>query len=98
MLLPESFAEAVKRLAKRRSDAEAWETISTILWPLLFATSYRIQRGNRAMAEDAAQESLMRLLRYVRFEQFKDTPEAFCSYALATCRNVNLSYLAFLLR
>src|SRR5437016_6907695 len=92
------LTEVVTRLGSSRSNESAWQLLHAQLWPLLFATSYRILRGNRHLAEDAAQDAFLRLFRYAQFEAFKDNPPAFRSYALAICRNVGLGYLSRLLK
>lgn len=96
--LTDVFAETVRRLDASRSDESAWKLLNACLWPLLLATSFHILRGNRHLAEDATQEALLRLFRYARFEDFRDNPEAFRSYALVICRNVCRRYLSQLFR
>src|SRR5438105_1398660 len=89
---------SIETLAHSRDDERAWGMLFNNLWPLVFATSYRILRGNRDLAEDASQDVFLRILRYARFEDFIDNPEAFKSYVRTICKNVCISYLARLLR
>jgi RNA polymerase sigma factor (sigma-70 family) len=93
----DEFRDVVKKLAKSRSDNTAWKILSQLLGPALLSTAYRILRGNLPLAEDATQESFIRLLLYARFEDFKDNPDAFWSYACVICRNVSRTYLRQLL-
>jgi RNA polymerase sigma factor (sigma-70 family) len=93
----DEFADVIRRLGSVRSDEEAWKGLSSYLWPVLLATSYRILRGNLALSEDASQEALLRLFRLAPFEQFADNPAAFRSYALAVGRNTALRYLSRIL-
>ena len=88
----------LKRLESERSDEEAWRMLYAHLWPLVFATNYRILRGDRGLAADGGQEVFLRLYRYARFQEFGDRPEAFLSYVLAICRNVSRDYLSLILR
>ncbi|MFL6311379.1 MAG: RNA polymerase sigma factor [Terriglobales bacterium] len=92
------FHEIVRRLGNSRSDSEAWKALTQILGPTLLATAYRILRGNLPLAEDATQESFLRLFLYAHFEDFSDNPDAFRSYALVTCRNMSRNYLRQLLQ
>lgn len=68
------------------------------LWPLVFATNYRILRGDRGLAADAGQEVFLRLYRYARFQEFSERPDALLSYVLAICRNVSRNHLSLILR
>jgi len=94
----DKLREILKRLERSRADQEAWNLLYRHLWPLLVAINYRILRGDRELAQDASQEVVLRLFRYVQFEDFQDKPEDFLSYVRAMCRNVSRSYLARLLR
>jgi len=69
-----------------------------LLWPLVFATAYRVLRGDHGLAADAGQEVFFRLYRYTRFDDFAGRPEAFVPYVLAMCRNVGRDYLSKILR
>ncbi len=69
-----------------------------LLWPIIFATAYRILRGDRGLAADAGQEVFLRLYRYARFEEFIERPDSFPAYALTICKNVSRNYLSKILR
>ena len=94
----DQLLQILKRLERSRADEEAWDRLYGYLWPLLVAINYRILRGDRQLAEDASQEVVLRLYRYVRFEEFQDKPDDFLSYVRAISRNVSRSYLSRLLR
>ncbi len=94
----ETFAECLRRLGSNRSDEGAWSKLYARLRPLLYATCYRLLRGHPQLAEDAVQETILKLFRYARFAEFAANPEAFYSYALAVGRNVSFEYLRHLRR
>lgn len=94
----EKLADAVERLSRSKADEEAWQVLVSCLWPLIVAINFRILRGDRGLAQDAGQETLLRIYRYVHFEEFAKKPAEFESYARAIARNVGRSYLARLLR
>ena len=85
------------RLAHSRGDEEAWELLYRRFWPLVMAVTYRILGGRRDLAADASQEVFLRLLRYCKFDQFRD-PDAFKAYLYVICRNVALDFLSQLAR
>jgi RNA polymerase sigma factor (sigma-70 family) len=93
----EKLAAAIERLARSKQDQEAWDELAGCLWPLIAAINFRILRGDRELAEDASQESLLRIFRYVRFDEFRNKANDFESYARAIARNVGRRYLAQLL-
>lgn len=94
----ETFAECIRRLGSNRSDEGAWSMLYARLRPLLYATCYRLLRGHRQLAEDAVQETILKLYRYARFAEFAANPDSFYSYALAVGRNVGFEYLRRLRR
>lgn len=94
----EQLAGILGRLESQRDDQEAWRMLFNVLWPRVFAASYRILRGDRALAADAAQEVFLRLYLYAHFEQFRDRPEAFPFYVHKICTNLCRSYLRQILR
>jgi len=94
----EKLAAAVERLAISKTDAEAWAWLVECLWPLVLAINFRILRGNQDLAEDAAQETFVRVFQYVRFEEFREKPGDFEFYARAMAGNVGRSYLSWILR
>lgn len=93
-----AIGDALKRLEASASDETAWRVLYSELWPRLFGTSFRILGGVRHLAEDATQETFIKLFRKAKISEFVDKPEAFISYALAICRNTSLNYRTQLLR
>jgi RNA polymerase sigma factor (sigma-70 family) len=87
----------LNRLANSRDDEAAWELLYRKLWPLVMAVIYRILGGRRDLAADASQEVFLRLLRYCKFDQFRD-PDAFKAYVYVMCRNVAVDFLSQLAR
>lgn len=85
------------RLASSSDDEGAWELLYRKLWPLVFAVTYRILGGRRDLATDASQEVFLRLLRYCKFDQFRD-PDAFKAYVYVICRNVAIDFLSQMAR
>lgn len=81
------------RLANSRNDETAWELLYRKLWPLVMAVTFRILGGRRDLAEDASQEVFLRLLRYCKFDEFRDS-NAFKSYVYVVCRNVAVDFLS----
>jgi RNA polymerase sigma factor (sigma-70 family) len=92
------LADILEQLSSSRKDEQAWLMLYKSLWPILIGTSFRILRGNRALAEDASQEALLRILRYARFEDFAGDSEGFKAYVKMVSRNVSRDYLEKLLQ
>jgi RNA polymerase sigma factor (sigma-70 family) len=86
------LAEVLDRLARRRDDPEAWEALYRLMRPVLYASCYRSMRGVNDLAEDATQETFLRLFRYARFPELR-SPQAFRAYAQMVARNVGRSSL-----
>jgi RNA polymerase sigma factor (sigma-70 family) len=81
------LAEALERLAEQPTDEEAWHVVFVHSWATALATANQVFRGVLDLAEDAAQESFARILRYGDFQELRD-PTAFLSYLKAICRRV----------
>jgi RNA polymerase sigma factor (sigma-70 family) len=79
--------DVLEKLARSRTDEEAWRVLFKVLWPFVFTFNYRLLRGNRPLAEDASQEVLTRLVQYTDFVRIHD-PDALLSYARVICKNV----------
>jgi RNA polymerase sigma factor (sigma-70 family) len=89
----ERAAEALHRLASNRFDEEAWRTLFNLLWPFAVAVCARLHGGDTSSAQDAAQESLVRLARYAPFKDLH-TLEVARAYLRTVCRRVVHSYYA----
>lgn len=85
-LTREHLTDAVHRLARSREDEQAWEALFAASWPTAVGTTHRILRGQRDLAEDAAQEAFRRIVRYCDFGEIPDG-DAFLAYLRAVCRN-----------
>jgi RNA polymerase sigma factor (sigma-70 family) len=85
----EQLTEAIRRLARRRNDPPAWETLFAVSWPTALATTHRILCGQLDLAEDAAQEAYKRIVRYCDFTKLPNG-DAFLAYLRTVCRNVAL--------
>lgn len=83
----ERLRVALLRLAADRKDADAWEALYAVTWRMVFSTLYRAFNGNGYAAEDAAQETFLRLSRYCRFIHVQD-PAPFRKYLVTIARNV----------
>jgi RNA polymerase sigma factor (sigma-70 family) len=83
--------ELLARLAAAPEDREAWDELYRNMWPFVFATNYRLLRGQREPAEDISQEVFLRLQRYCPFAKLQDA-EKFRHYLYAMCRNTCYSY------
>jgi RNA polymerase sigma factor (sigma-70 family) len=73
-------------LSTNRQTREAWESLFQMLWPRVKATTYRALSGRMDLAEDAAQEVFVRLLRYCDFGKFPDAA-SFLAYLHTVSRN-----------
>ncbi|HTK30701.1 MAG TPA: sigma factor [Candidatus Saccharimonadaceae bacterium] len=78
--------EALRRLASDSSDEPAWAALYAWLWPYVFAIAFRELNGATQAAEDAAQETFIRLARYSPFARLTG-PDGMRAYAAAMARN-----------
>ncbi len=86
-----SLAEALAVLAVSRGDEAAWERLYRLSWPFVRAVVYRRLGGVEGLAEDAAQEVFVRLLRSCPFEDLQ-SPDAFRGYLWRVSDNVARTY------
>ena len=86
------LSEVLSRLSERRDDAEAWEELYHLMRPGVYAICYRWLRGVPDLAEDATQETFLRLFRYARFPELR-SPRAFRAYTNMVAKNVGRSLL-----
>jgi RNA polymerase sigma factor (sigma-70 family) len=81
------LAEALRRLAVSRGDETAWTVLHNSLWPYVFAVAYRELGGASRAAEDVAQETFLRLVRYAPFPRLQD-PSDMRAYVSTVARHV----------
>jgi RNA polymerase sigma factor (sigma-70 family) len=87
-----ALAAILQRLAASRADEEAWALLFDLLWGRVFATTFRVLKGHRERAEDASQETFIRLLKYADFRKLSDSAE-FQRYVHTVAENVAYGYL-----
>jgi len=87
------LGEALRRLAEARDDETAWRTLYAQLWPYVVAIAFREARGRAEVAEDAAQETFLRLVRYATFRELQDAA-SLRAYAATVVRRVTGELLA----
>jgi RNA polymerase sigma factor (sigma-70 family) len=85
------LADALARLAVRRRDREAWETLYRVMRPFVYSVAYRRLRGSAALAEDATQEVFLRLVRSFPFGRLRKV-DALRGYVWRVADNVALTY------
>lgn len=79
--------EALRALAVSRTDERAWTVLHRSLWPYVFAVAYRELGGAAQAAEDAAQETFLRLVRYAPFARLQDRTDL-RAYVATVARHV----------
>ena len=89
---PSGLESIIKRLANDPVDEFAWGELYRQLWPFVFTVTYRRLRGTRALAEDAAQDVFLRLLRARPFRNFADE-RALRAYVRRVAENTANDYL-----
>jgi RNA polymerase sigma factor (sigma-70 family) len=93
----QDLLQALRDLAKARSDERAWTTVYRTMWPFVLGHTYRALRGQRDLAEDASQEVFYRLVRYCDFETMT-TVDVFRAYVRSVCWNVSRDLLSQIIR
>jgi RNA polymerase sigma factor (sigma-70 family) len=86
-----SLAEALAVLAVSRRDEKAWENLYRLCWPFVRTVVYRRLGGVEGLADDAAQEVFVRLLRSCPFAKLR-SPDAFRGYLWRVSDNVARNY------
>lgn len=84
---------ALRRLREARGDELAWRALYAHLWPYVIAIAFRESGARAAVAEDAAQETFLRLVRYAPFADLQD-PADLRAYAGTVARRVTRDLLA----
>lgn len=85
--------DALFRLRRDRTDEMAWANLFDLAWPRAVAIAYQMLRGRRDLAEDAVQESFVRLLRYVDFDKIRQASD-FLPYFTRVVQNVARNILS----
>jgi len=76
----------LKRLALDARDEPAWEELYRRAWPFVIATMYRHLHLDQASVEDASQEVMFRLAKYLDFNGL--TPASLFQYIKLVCTSV----------
>ncbi len=84
----DSVERALTKLRKNAADGDAWEDLYRLTWPYTLATMYRLLNGNRLLAEEASQETMLRLVRNVRFDRENTTAASYYAYLRQICSSV----------
>jgi len=84
--------EVLRRLSVSKADEEAWQRLYEGIRPLVLAITFRGLKGALFLAEDASQEVFVRLVRYCKFDEFRE-PEHFRAYVATIASNVVRDYL-----
>lgn len=82
-----NWDEILTRLQDDRNNESAWSSLFDRGWPIAVATAARQLGNKRERLDEVAQESLVRLLKYCRFERLIDGA-SLQSYLKETVRNV----------
>jgi len=82
------LAKALDRLAANRADEAGWEDLYHLLWGFVVANTYRGLKGDGVLAEDAAQEVMLRILQYADLAKSRANPRQFLSYVRRLCSSV----------
>jgi RNA polymerase sigma factor (sigma-70 family) len=61
------LTELLPKLKKKPQDGQIWEELYANTRPLVFATTFRALSGNSALAEEATQQTFLRVFRYSDF-------------------------------
>lgn len=80
-------AALLKILRESPGEETAWKELYVSWWPYVLAQVARELRGQRWLAEEAAQEVFLRLVRYCPFDDLGGDPAAFRAYLRTVCRN-----------
>lgn len=93
MSTDEHLSALLRHLAEDRTDEGAWTKLVRKLWLYVLAIAVRRLQGNADLAEDAAQEVFIRLVRLCPFEELQ-VPEVFRAYLWRVAQNVCATLLA----
>jgi len=80
------LAELLPRLKKTPQEGHLWEQLYANTRPLVYATTFRTLRGASALAEEATQQTFLRVFRYCDFKEFSDVDE-FLAYLSTIARH-----------
>jgi len=74
-------------LAENRDDEEAWTALYVRFRPFVYALAYRRTNGSQDLAQEAVQETFLRLIKYCPFHKLTDLDD-FRRYLAVVTRNV----------
>ena len=83
----EALRRVIEDLRGHPSDDDAWERLYRLLYPFIFASLFRMLKGNKYLAEESVQETMLRLLRNLDFGK-STTPAGLISYVKQTMQSV----------
>ncbi|MFL6313972.1 MAG: RNA polymerase sigma factor [Terriglobales bacterium] len=83
----------LERLLASREDADAWNDLYHIMWPYLFSIMYRHLGANRFLAEESAQEIMLRIFRHADFGTATSSRFAFLGYVRTLCHSLTVEML-----
>lgn len=77
------LARTLERLANDRDDEGAWRSLFDQIWPFAVGVAFRRLQGQGRLAEEAAQETFIRLVRFANFSVLRE-PSRFRSFVATT--------------
>jgi RNA polymerase sigma factor (sigma-70 family) len=84
--------ETLERLHGDRAAEDAWADLFREIWPFVLTITYRSLRGDKDAAEDAAQDTFLRLVAYGRFSKGTTAME-FRAYVATIAKRVCANYV-----
>jgi RNA polymerase sigma factor (sigma-70 family) len=78
--------ELLPKLKKAPQDGDLWEELYANTRPFVYSIAFRSLRGVKALAEEATQQTFLRVFRYCDFKEFSDAEE-FLAYLSTISRH-----------
>jgi RNA polymerase sigma factor (sigma-70 family) len=83
------LSELLPKLKKRPQDGQLWEELYANTRPFVYSIVFRSLRGSSGIAEEATQQTFLRVFRYCDFNEFSDADE-FLAYLSTIARHCAL--------